>query len=199
MFEEIIPRQNFENARDAIAGILLGELSNQKEIQGFEFEEDILIYAERSVPIQNDELLTINISLDSINYNSKSQNDLSGIATYNIDIYTVGQASKCKHGWTDSSYRLHKFLGMVRYILSHTKYKTLSLPLGIIGGTQVESLTVADFDSSQDTNYVRMGRLVFSVRLIESQSMEAGVPLSESLTSVKLHETELGFVYQFNN
>lgn len=197
MFEEIIPKQNFETVRDAIAAILLGELMNQKTLQGF--DEEIIIYAERSTPVQNDELLSINISLDSANYNSKNQNDTSGTITYNIDVYTVGEASANQSGWVDSTFRLHKFLGMIRYILSHTKYKTLDLPLGIIGGTQVENFSVADFDSSQDTNFVKMGRLVFTVRIRESQTMESGNLIDQALTTVKLHETDLGFVYKFNN
>lgn len=197
MIDNIIPKQNFEIVRDAIGTILVNELANQKTLQGL--EDDAVVFAERTTPIQNDELVSINVSFDSVDYSSKTQQSNQGRNVFNIDVYTIGQARINSDGSTDSSFRLHKYLGMVRYILSHTIYKTLNLPMGFIGGTKVESIVVMEPEFKQDSNFVRMARLILSVSIVESQTLEEGVELHENLTSVKLHETELGFVYQFNN
>ena len=71
MIDEIISRQNFELVRDAIGSILLIELESQKQKQGF--DENINIFSERTNPIQNDELLTINLSLESGDFSNKTQ------------------------------------------------------------------------------------------------------------------------------
>lgn len=197
MIENIIPTQNFEVVRDAIGSILLTELTNQKLLQGF--DDDFAIYAERTVPIQNDDILTINVSLDSFDSVFRNQKDGMGRTVYNVDFYSNGTATGDQSGSENSSFRLHKFIGMSKYILSHTQYKTLELPLGIIGGTEVENFTIMDADLKQDSNFVRMGRLTIAVRLLQGQTMETGVLINQASTTVKLAETDLGFVYEFIN
>lgn len=197
MIEEIIQTQNFELVRDAIGSILTVELNNQKELQGL--KEDILVYSERSFPIQNDELMTINISLESGDYTGKTQRDSAGKMMFNIDIYTIGKNSPSGSGSKDSAFRLHKFIGMIRYILSHTSYRTLGMTPGFIGGSEIESFYIMDADLKQDSNYVKMARITFAVRINEYQSMENGIIIDEALTRVKLDETDLGFIYKFKN
>ena len=197
MIDEIISRQNFELVRDAIGSILLIELEAQKQKQ--DFDENINIFSERTNPIQNDELLTINLSLESGDFSNKTQKDSEGKTIYNIDIYTIGKSSPSGSGSNDSAFRLHKFIGMIRYILSHTAYRTLGLTPGFIGGSQIESFFIMDADLKQDSNYLKMARITFSVRINENQSMENGVLIDESLAVVKLDETDLGFVYKFKN
>ena len=137
MIDEIISRQNFELVRDAIGSILLIELEAQKQKQGF--DENINIFSERTNPIQNDELLTINLSLESGDFSNKTQKDSQGKTFFNIDIYSKGAASSIESGSLNSSLKLHKYIGLVRYILQHTEYKTLGLPSGFIGGTNFEN------------------------------------------------------------
>ena len=144
-------------------------------------------------------MLTINLSLESGDFSNKTQKDSEGKTIYNIDIYTIGKSSPSGSGSNDSAFRLHKFIGMIRYILSHTSYRTLGLTPGFIGGSQIESFFIMDADLKQDSNYLKMARMTFSVRINENQSMENGVLIDESLAVVKLDETDLGFVYKFKN
>ena len=197
MLEGIIGKQNFEIARDKIGEILLLELTNQKNLQGF--EEDVNIYQSRTSPINNSEQLMINVSLESADYSEKNQRDTSGKTMYTIDIYTTGIGNQSYDGSRDSSNRCHKFLGMIRYILSHTTYRTLTMPLGSVGGTKVESFVVMESDLRQDSNFVVMARLLFSVRLDESQSLETGIPFEGNESKFKLEQTYLGYIYKFTN
>ena len=197
MFASAIFPQSFEIIRDNIATILLQELTNQRTIQNF--EEKINIFSERTTPISNDELLTINLNLESGDYNSKTQHGASGKYVYNIDIYTSGYSSSSKNGSYDSSVRLHRHIGLIRYILSHTSYRTLSLPLGIIEGTSIDSFYIIENDQKQDSGFVKMARMIFSVRAYESQLMEQGVNLQQNQTNVKLELTEKGYMYKFIN
>lgn len=192
-----IPKQNFELIRDKIGEILLIELQNQKVLQGF--SELINIYSERTQPIQNNELLTININLASGDFSSKSQKESTGKLMFNIDIYTSGTSTSDIDGSVDSAFRLHRYLGMIRYILSYTGYKTLNMPLGIIGGTETENFFIMESDLKQDSSYIKMARLQFSVRATENQPLEQGIPLLENESKVLLHETELGYLFKFKN
>lgn len=192
-----IPKQNFELIRDKIGEILLIELQNQKVLQGF--SELINIYSERTQPIQNNELLTININLESGNFSSKSQRESTGKLMFNIDIYTSGTSTSDIDGSVDSAFRMHRYLGMIRYILNYTGYKTLDMPLGIIGGTETENFFIMESDLKQDSSYIKMARLQFSVRAVENQPLEQGVPLLENESKVLLHETELGYLFKFKN
>jgi hypothetical protein len=197
MIDGIIPSRNFELVRDQIGLVLLQELSNQKILQSL--DENILIYSERTSPINSNELLTINIGLDSGDYSSKDQSSSAGKIIYNIDVYTVGFADSEKDGSKDSAFRLHKYIGMIHYILNHAMYKTLDLPLGIIAGTSVDNFSIMDSDLKQDSSHVKMGRISFSVRMIENQTLEYGVDLLSNETKVKLDLTDLGYIYKLIN
>ena len=197
MLEGVINSQNFEIIRDGIASILLQELTNQKNLQNF--DEEINIYSERTTPMSNDELLTINLNLESGDYNDKTQAGVAGKMIYNIDIYTGGYENEDEKGSFNSAVRLHRYIGLIRYILSHTTYRTLNMPLGVISGTSIDSFYVMESDLKQDSGFIKMSRMVFSVRVNESQLMEVGIELQENETVVKLHETEKGYIYKFIN
>lgn len=197
MIIEPIPKQNFELIRDQIGVILKQEIANQESLSGQTFESDI--YSERTTAVQNDELITLNINLESYNQSSKNQNDSMNGLNYNIDFYSVGFESETEKGWENSSFRIHKYIGWVRYILSHTTYKTLGFKPGFISGTSVESFFIMEPDLRQDSSFVRMARLVFNVRSSERQSMESGPIFESNETKVKLFETDLGFQYKFIN
>lgn len=194
LITEIIGEQGFEKVRDAIAVILLEELTHQKAEQNF--SENIEIFSERIVPMSEEENLYINVLLDSATYGNFNERDSQGRTTYFIDVYTTGK-SGVESGSLDSAKRLHKFIGMVRYILSSTIYKTLNLPLGLIGGTYVENFATVDPDRAEDGSFTRFGRLTFTVRIQENQELWQGVTLVGSGTRVKLAETDKGYRYEF--
>lgn len=194
---DLIPKQGFEIVRDAIGSILKSELENQKIIQNL--DEDISVYQERTTPFSNEENLAINVLLSSANYSGMTQKDTQGRTMYFIDVYTNAASNSNGTGDYNSSVRLHKFIGLIRYILQYSEYKTLGLPLGLIAGGSVDDFNILDPSQQQDTNFIRMARISISYRIQENQSLIQGIPLLNNSTGVKLSETDLGYVYEFQN
>ena len=100
-------------------------------------------------------------------------------------IWSLGNTISCQ-----------KYLGLIRYILQSHKYLTLELPLGTIGNTNVDSGQMFDQQNTQDANFSRMCRIGFSVKIMENQALWAGLLLDQSITTVLLEETELGYQYK---
>lgn len=193
LITDIIQQQGFEKVRDAIGAILTLELANQKVLQGL--QEDINVYVGRSVPFQQSEGFMINVLLDSTNYGSMNEVDVMGSTNFNIDIFTTGYEDINNIGGYNSSVTRDKYLGMCRSILQSTIYKTLGLPLGLIGGTYCENFEVFDSPNAQDSSFTTMARLSFSVRILENQQLWSGVNLADSFTDVKLDLTDKGYKY----
>ncbi|MBB6236494.1 hypothetical protein HDC90_001106 [Pedobacter sp. AK013] len=197
----IIPQAGFEKVRDAIGVILLEELTNQKELSvgtSREITEDIKVYLERTLPISEEENLYFNVLLDGATYGNFTQKDAQGRTVFYIDVYTTGQNSSLKEGGRDSAQRLHKFIGIVRYIFSDTRYKMLNLPVGLIGGTYIEAFVTPDVERSEDNSYTRFGRLTLAVRISEEQTLWDGVNMVGADAKVLLSDTDKGYLYQYN-
>lgn len=199
MIQELIPKQNFEIVRDAIGYLLTQEINEQKLKPNSRYTEDVLVCLERTTPISNAEEVVINIVLASSEYNNKTQKDSQGKTFYNIDVYSNGAANTEETGSLNSSMKLHKYIGIIRYILQFTENKTLGLEPGIIGGTMVENFVIMENTMKQDSDFFKMGTVFFSVRIQENQEMAPVVDLSEIFTQVKLELTEKGYIYQFKN
>ena len=197
MIKELIPSQNFEIVRDSIGFLLSQEINSQKQKQNSRFTEDVNVFLERTTPIDNSEEVVINVNLASSDFNNKTQKDSQGKTFFNIDIYSKGAASSIESGSLNSSLKLHKYIGLVRYILQHTEYKTLGLPSGFIGGTNFENFTIMEYSNKEDSDFFKMAVISFSVRIQESQSMSETIDLNEIFTNVKIEETEKGYIYQF--
>ncbi|QHJ82254.1 MAG: hypothetical protein [Caudoviricetes sp.] len=194
----IIPKQNFETVREQIGAILLIELENQKTLQGFSYP--INVYSEYSGGIGIEDEVNINVSLSSSNFGGKTQKDAQGNTVFNIDIFSNAKETANKTGSEISAGRIGKFLGMIRFILSHTEYKTLGFELGFIGGTYFESFEFTEQNYfPQDGANVKMCRITFSARLQENQTMSPINILEGNETNVKLELTEKGYKYKFIN
>lgn len=195
---EPIGESNFEKIRDRIGEILLVELTNQKAVQNF--TEELNIYQEASIPESYSDPLIINVLLDSGNYGTLNPKDTQGKTVYFVDIYTSAKESGDISGEYASATLLHKYIRLIRYILQSGKYNNLAFPAGLIGGKSVEMFEVLPPAQKQDSSFTRFARITFSVRIVENQSLWDGVPvMAGGNTTVKLHETELGYKYQFNN
>lgn len=197
MIEELIPQQNFEIVRDAIGFILTQEINSQKQKPNSRYFEDVNVFLERTTPIDNSEEVVINIVLASSNFDNKTQKDSQGKTFFNIDVYSSAAASTEQSGSLNSALKLHKYIGLIRYILQHTDYKTLFLPLGIIGGTLIENYNIMENNIKEDSNFFKMGTISFSVRIQESQSMSQPLNLQEIFNEMKIEETDKGYVYEF--
>jgi hypothetical protein len=196
LITNIIPKQNFEIVLDKLGVILLEELTKQKMLQSF--ESDFGIFIERQEPYDKSEDVVISISLNTIPYNGHTQNDSQGNASFFIDIYTTGVESISKSGNDNSRQKIHLFAGMIRYIFSSTKYKTLGLPTGFIGGKYVENIQFDDNYGNQDGSFIRFCRVTLSVRIQENQEMWESLAFSGNDTTIKLNLTEQGYKLIFN-
>lgn len=194
---QTIEQQGFEQVLDRITEILVIELSSQKIKQGF--EEEINVFKERIIPIDDSEQMYINILYASSEQSQKGQKDGIYRTSYYIDVFTNGVESEIETGSEDSSGRLVKFLGMIRYILSFTGYNTLLFEDGLIGGTSIESINILDPNERQDSQFSRMGRVLFTVKILENQEMWQGLALQESVTGIKLGTSNKGYKYILND
>lgn len=194
---EEIPKQGFEIVRDAIGSILKIELENQKALKGL--TDEINIFSGRSVPFQSSEKLMINVLVDSANYGDRGETRVFGGTNYFIDIYVSSKQTDGNTGGFNSTLKKDLYLGMIRYILEDTRYKTLALPLGLIMSRGVEGFENFESSNQQDSSFVKMARITFSTRLNESQGTWDGINISEFFTNVKLDLTDRGYIYILEN
>lgn len=197
IIENIIPRQGFEIVLEKIATILFEELTQQKSLQTL--GDDFSVYIERQTPYDKSEGIVISVGMDGADYVGKNQYDVQGNTTYFIDLFTTGDETLVTTGDNNSRFLTLKWIGMMRSILSSTKYKTLGFPPGLIGGTAVDKIQNQLTYGSGDANFIKFARITFSVRIQENQEMWTGIELQGNDTTIKINETEKGFKLTFNN
>lgn len=193
IIEESILLSGFEQILERIGEIIFLEWTSQKEKQSL--PETVSLFKERTVPINQSEDLYVNLLFSGEENSSKGQKDSQNRAVYFIDVYTTGDNSEGKSGWEDSSNRLLRYLGIIRYILSYSDYKTLLFEDGLIGGTSVDSISTLDPTMINDSSFSRMGRITFTVKVLENQTLWQGEALHESITGVKLGTTDRGYKF----
>lgn len=191
---EAIPEQGFETVGKQLGAILTLELANQKTLQSF--DESCEVFHERTAPYDKSEDVMVNVLLESIGFNEHTQSDMNGDTGFNIDVFANATSSEGKAGDTESMRLVQKYVGLCRYILSSTKYKTLGFDPGWIGGVYVQNVQVYEVDTNQDGRNVRMMRMTVMVRIRESQELWPGTLLTQHDSTIKLNETEKGFKYE---
>lgn len=197
IIENIIQRQGFEIVLEKIAVILFEELTRQKSLQTL--GDDFGVYIERQTAYDKSEGIVISVGMDGADYAGKNQFDVQGNTTYFIDLYTTGDETLVTTGDNNSRFLTLKWLGMMRSILSSTKYKTLGYAPGLIGGTMVEKIQNQLSYGNGDANFIKFARITFSVRIQENQEMWTSIELQGNDTTIKINETEKGFKLTFNN
>lgn len=188
---EKITQQGFEKVLYKIAEILFLELDNQKTSHSN--MDDFSVYIERMTPYDKSENIMINITSSNINFGNFTESDTQGKTDFSIEIYSPLEHSFICATDLTKTFTLHKVAGLIRYILQSSKYKTLNLPLGLIGGTYVESIQFFDDYNNKEGANIRMATLGFSVRVMENQELWDGVVLLGNDTSIKLEETNKGY------
>jgi hypothetical protein len=191
----LIPSQNFEIIRDRIGEILAEEFANQFALSGnSELNPDI--YIERVVPFDKTEIPAINVMLYRGDYANKDMLAVTGNYIYYIDCYTSAHDSKDTRGDLKASVSLQKIIGMCRYILESSQYKTLDYAPPFNCRTAVQSIRIEDKQGGQDATNQVVGRIEFMVSAPEWANLSETVPLSLNSTKVKLYETDKGFVFK---
>lgn len=190
-----IPKQGFEIVKETIGAILTTELTAQKKKK--QFTHPINVYVGRSTPFHQSEKVMVNVLVDSASYSNSHQAGTHGNTIFFIDTYVSMKQTENENGGTVSSQIRDLFLGMNRFILQDHHYKTLGLPVnGCIMGTEVTGFENFETNNSQDSSFVKMSRLTFSVRINETQSLWDGIDINSIFTTVKLDLTDKGYFYE---
>lgn len=212
MIPSIIPQQNYELIRDRIGLILYQELENQFDLSGDtdlqkplqtlgDYPESLDVYIDRIVPFDEAEMPVINVAYNGTPYDSNNPTYSDGLNTYLIDVYVKSQSNE-DNNETDAdrlaAIKLSSILGKIRFILRYSDYKTLGFAPGFIGNTKVASINILGAlrnDSQQDANRALIGRIVFEVRCIETVATIGPKDAQGFYTTVKLSDTDKGYVY----
>ena len=197
LITEIIPPQGFEIVRDRIIEILLTELTNQRVLQPT--LPEFSLFLDRKTRIDKSESVLVNVGLDNANYENYGERGAQGVTVYNIDVYANGAGSSTVHGDLDAAKKMHRYLGLIRYIFSSTKYNTLGFDQGAIGNKSIRNMQIYDASGNQDAKFIKMGRLALGVKIEENQALWNGVALQGTTTELKLELTEKGYKYELNN
>lgn len=195
LITSIIPVQNYELIRDRIGLILATELANQQiliEADSGEFVAPT-VWIDRYVPFDKTEMPAVNVAFGNGEYSNQNQISAEGVYTYFIDCYTNADTEDDTDGYTLSMAKLDRIMGMIRYILSSPFYATLNFPRGFILNRTIQSMGVFTKQDVQDALSDSVGRILFTVRAVETQNGQTGVALEETGTTFKLGSTNKGF------
>lgn len=196
LITENIPDSGFDIVLRKIGAILLEEITNQQRIKCL--HNDLGVFLERQEPFSKEEDVMINVSLNNIDIGSHNERDTQDDTNYFIDVYVDGEASMGETGSDNVRVKLHQYVGMIKYILSSTKYQLLGFDYGFIMGCYVNGIQFDDNYGSQDGSFYRMARINFRVRISEAYEMWEGVEFLGNDTVIRLDNTDKGFKLIFN-
>lgn len=192
----IINPQKYEVIRDRIAEIIVDEIEGQKALGnniGLKY-----LYLENHIPVSHTSLPCIVISTSKGTYKNKSQISIDGNYDFYIDIIAKKKATTNENGDKLSAVYVQKVVGMIRTILESPVYNTLGFTKpfscrSIISG--IEFGTIKDVDEEN----VQLGRLTFNIDVPESMKFVDPVLIYEYVTSVKLGESNSGYLFSGQN
>ncbi|MFA6057300.1 MAG: hypothetical protein WC756_03810 [Taibaiella sp.] len=194
LIKELIPPQGFELVRNRIAEILADEFISQASIHGNPEWMPSKVYVERRISIDNTDMPVINVALANGAYSNKDVTQVDGSYQFFIDCYTQSPGTDDGDGDALAAIALHRIMGMCRAILENPEYSTLAYAPPFSCSVAVTSMTIGDY-AQADMQNSAIGRLIFEVRIPEIVELKAGLPLSISITQVKLFNTIKGYLY----
>ena len=192
-----IGAQHFELVRDRIGEVLALELVNQCDnlqpsISGLK----PAVWLERTTTIDVSEMPALNVFIADANFSNKDARQVDGVYTFEVDLYTrSGTNAGLASGESQSRRKAQRLAGIVRTILESPAYKTLGFAPGFIGGSMVNSMVFPVSQQPLDAASVTQMRIGFSVRVAEDSQLGEGVPLALLSTTVKLYNTNKGYVW----
>lgn len=195
---KIIPPQKFEVIRDRLGAVLFDEISNQFTLQGITHPVPT-VWICRTVPFNQTDMPAINVSLASGNYNNKDTRGVDGNYLYNVDVYTSLPDTEGSDGDKAAAVRLQFIVGLCRAILENPDLRTLGFPLPFSGQSGVASIAFNDPLVDNEATHITVGRLIYSMRVVEDVQLKDAVPLVFSGTKVKLYNTDKGYQYGYDS
>lgn len=199
---EKIGKQGFELVGERIAQILAEEVSNQMDIQNF--EETVDFYLERIEPFSKEQDVMISVAFREADYEGFTTRDSQGNYIYFIDLFCSSMGIGNTEPSTVSKEKLFRYLGLIRYILSSSKYLKLGFPDGLIGGKYIKKITLdTDYSnfgnhSNYDGSFIRFARIMYHVRVQENQALWDGISLDGNNTNITYNESASGTQLIFN-
>lgn len=190
-----IAEQNYELVGVRIGAILKEELASQATLLDDATLNPNCFY-ERTTTIGVEKFPVLNVAFASDIFSNQHQGSADGLATFNIDVYTSSKNKPGERADELSAKQLKRILGLCRSILSHPAYKTLSFDRGMIHSVTVSSIIINDPGNILDAKAALMGRLVFTVKMLEETTYQDAVLLGTHTTNVRLSSTDLGYTYE---
>lgn len=194
-----IPSQAFEVVGTRIALILASELDNQLTQFG-NYDADVEVWRERIIPFGQAELPAINVQLAQGTFEGQTLKQTDGTYTFNVDVHECAKAigkEKVEQADYLALTKLQRKLGMCRAILENPLYYTLNFAPPFVMNRRMRSMNIANSDA-QDATMSVWGRLQFEVRVPEAANLLNLTDLAHFDTSVKLYDTENGYVFRTN-
>lgn len=190
----IIPRQQFEFIRDRIFEILVDEINGQYILTS-DSEFNILSFIERNTPIDKTECPAMVVSYAKSDFSNKHQGSTDNAIVFNIDFFTNSKSNIADGGDKLSALKLHKLLGVARYILEDPIYKTLGFTAPYIMKSYVSEINIAAGNKEDATN-TSMGRLTFNVVCNETNVLKTPELIEGFNTQVKIDNSGKGYFYE---
>jgi hypothetical protein len=193
-----IGSRGFELVRNRIAEILTDEISNQ----GILFSD--IDYSNTKViicsggPEDMQYLSIVNVSLMSGSFGERTSYDGFVKATYlySIDVYCNASNNKTHASNYLSAVKCEKIIGLCFAILDNPIYRNL----GYNAKSFIERVKCNSINfrakNNNDVNNTSMGRLEFEVQIDETVDLLSATVLAEFNTSLKLQETNEGYMYK---
>lgn len=197
LIDGTIDRQAYEVVRERIGLILATELENQ--VTGFgNYDADAEVWLERIIPFGDAELPCVNVQLAQGVFDGHTIKQTDGTYTFNIDVHECAKTTG-KEKVQQADYlaltKLQRKLGLCRAILEDTRYKLLNFTPPFVMHSRMKILNIANADA-QDATMSVWGRLQLEVKVPEVVNLLNLTDLAHFDTSVKLYETEVGYVFR---
>lgn len=195
----VIPQQGFEIARAAICAILASEITGQYQQSG-DARYNATVWQERHIPFDaKTQMPAVNVKLGTGSYSNKDMTLADGEYKFYIVAYVAAVNNSNGTADKDATLILQRILGICRAILENPIYKNLDLSLPFVKGTRVGSMTLGVTDETAGAENMVCGYLEYFVTVPEYVSLIQPLPVLNSVTQVKLYETEEGYLWGANS
>jgi len=201
VIDSVIPPQAFEVIRDRIGRIIAEELDNQFQIS---YNPDFRVknWIERFLQFDKTELPSVNVIFGEGTYDGQTTIQSDGTYKFHIDCYVNAKTNQGGPGDVRAMGKLHRLLGLCRAIIDDSRNKTLQFSVrpGFIMYRHVESIQIENpRQKEHDADSSVMGRLTVVVKAPEITSYSQPRNLASFITTVKLADTDRGYLWIDDN
>jgi hypothetical protein len=191
---ESIGPGSFELVRDRIGEILYDELAYQAAIDYDEWLQVERVYISRYVNFNESELPAINVGIGRVDLDNHDVTQADGTGVYWIDVHMGAKSSNGVDGGALAVSRMHNLVNKCRGIIEHSEYKTLGFAPPFIMFRRVVQL-LFNPPETKDNYSICVGRIILHVKAPENKRMYIPSNIGSYKTTVKLHESENGYLY----